>query len=404
MTGAIGVAGYVVLLASGYAYNLTFVQLGLTAFGRDPIGLSDVGVAVAMGGLAVTTCAVALTAGWRMRGWSLRPKLRAAAFAVVVQTALTACIGNVTTPVAFAGWLAVAAIALGLAIPSTFGLASDLVPVTVRGWVAAAITGAAYAGSIAILGEWDAQVLADRMAPMMAVGSIGLVGLVWLPGPGDRLIRALEGQARDDRFAVGRFVAPGAMRTMIVAAVLLFGVFFVDSLGFVRLVDSAYIGAAWQSADGFDRATLIGAHVLGAIAAGVLYTAFDERVLLPWIFGIFALVALMYVADIRVGIGGPSQVLVMPILYAVGVSLYTVVTFALWADLSTSANITWNVAVGVALSAWSATFLSTALALGWRTAGLDLDAHLSAVAAVGLVVLGLYGLRALVAPRTAVMS
>ena len=66
----------------------------------------------------------------------------------------------------------------------------------------------------------------------------------------------------------------------------------------------------------------------------------------------------------------------MPILYAVGVSLYTVVTFALWADLSTSADITWNVAVGVALSAWSATFLSTALALGWRTAGLDLDAHL----------------------------
>ena len=143
--------------------------------------------------------------------------------------------------------------------------------------------------------------------------------------------------------------------------------------------------------------------MLGAIAAGVLYTAFDERVLLPWIFGIFALVALMYVADIRAGIGGPSQVLVMPMLYAVGVSQYTVVTFALWADLSTSADITWNVAVGVALSAWSATFLSTALALGWRTAGLDLDAHLSAVAAVGLVVLGLYGLRAMVAPRATVM-
>ena len=103
MTRAIGVAGYVVLLASGYAYNLTFVQLGLTAFGRDRIGLSDAGVAVAMGGLAIATCGVALTAGWRMRGWSLRPKLRAAALAIAVQTALTASIGVVTTPVAFAG-------------------------------------------------------------------------------------------------------------------------------------------------------------------------------------------------------------------------------------------------------------------------------------------------------------
>lgn len=403
MTGAIGFVGYVVLLASGYAYNLTFVQLGLTSFGHDRIGLSDAGVAAAMGGLAVATCAVALAAGWRMRGWRLRAKLRAAAIAIVVQTALTAGIGSVTTPVAFAGWLAVAALALGLAIPATFGLASDLVATRMRGWAAAMITGAAYAGSILMLGEWDARLLADRLAPLMAVGAIGLVGLVSLPGPGDRLIRALERQARDDRFAVGRFAAPGAVRTLILAAVVLFGVFFVDSLGFVRLVDSAYIGAAWQSPDGFDRATLIGAHLLGAIAAGVLYTVFDERVLLPWIFGIFALVALMYVADIRAGIGGPSQVLVMPILYAVGVSLYTVVTFALWADLSTSADITWNVAVGVALSAWSATFLSTALALGWRTAGLDLDAHLSAVAAVGLVVLGLYGLRAMLAPRMTAM-
>ncbi len=401
MTGAIGVAGYVVLLASGYAYNLTFVQLGLTAFGRDRIGLSDVGVAVAMGGLAVATCAVALTAGLRMRGWSLRPKLRAAAFAVVVQTALTACIGNVTTPVAFAGWLAVAAIALGLAIPSTFGLASDLVPVAVRGWVAATITGAAYAGSIGILGEWDALVLADRLAPMMALGAAGLVGLAFVPGPLDRMVRALEGQAQDERFARGRFVAPGAMRRLVVAAFILFGVFFVDSLGFVRLVDSAYIGAAWQSPDGLDRAALVAAHLLGAAAGGVLYTVFDERVLLPWIFGIFALVALMYAADIRAGIGGPSQVLAMPVLYAVGVSLYTVITFALWADLSTSADITRNVAVGVALSAWSATFLSTAIALVWRTAGLDLDAHLSAVAAVGLLVIAAYGLRGLLKPRTA---
>lgn len=398
LTTAAGVAGYVGLMAAGYAYNLTFVQLGVTSLARDRVGLDPLGVTVAMGGLAVVTCVVALLAGWSMRGWPARRKIGVAAVAVTVQTVLTALVGLLESPAAFAIWLAVAAIALGVAVPATFGLASDLVPVPWRGHVAAAITILAYGGSIVFLGAWDALALAGLLVPAMAVGSLGLAVLAVAPGAPRRLVAAFEWQAADARFAQGRFVAPGATRRLAVAAAILFGVFFVDSLGFVRLADTAYIAAAWQSPEAFDRAALIGAHVAGAIAAGVLYTTFDERLLLPWIFGIFALVALMYVADVRAGIGGPSQVLAMPILYAVGVSLYTVLTFALWADLSTPATITWNVAVGVALSAWTATFLSTGVALAWRTSGLDLDAHLSTVAAVGILVVGAFVLRAVLRP------
>ncbi len=48
----IGVAGYTVLLAAGYAYNLTFVQLGLSALAAGPVGLTEHEVAVAMAGLS----------------------------------------------------------------------------------------------------------------------------------------------------------------------------------------------------------------------------------------------------------------------------------------------------------------------------------------------------------------
>jgi hypothetical protein len=398
MTSRIALAGYVGLLAAGYAYNLTFVQLGLTALGRDGLGLAEAHVAAAMGGLAIGTCLVALAVGWMISGWRLRGKLTVAAGAVTAQTALTAVVALVATPLAFTGWLVAAAFALGAAVPATFGLATDLVPVRSRGHAAAAVTALAYAGAIAFLADWDAVELGARLAPPMAAGSAALALLALAPGPLRPLVERLERQADEERFAQGRFVAPGVRRRLIVAAVLLFGVFFVDSLGFVRLVDTAYIAAAWQSPETLDRAALVAAHVAGALVAGLLYTSFDERFLLPWIFGIFALVALMYVTDIRLGIGGPSQVLVMPVLYAVGVSLYTVLTFALWPDLSTPDTVTRNVAVGVALSAWTATFLSTALAMAWRTAGVDLDRHFSSVAAVALLVLAAMWLRQLVAP------
>ena len=113
----------------------------------------------------------------------------------------------------------------------------------------------------------------------------------------------------------------------------------------------------------------------------------------PWVFGIFGLVAMIYVLDVR--LGAFSQALAMPILYAVAVSLYTVITFALWPDLSTPDTITRNVAVGVAISGWTATFASTALALVWRSSGMDFDRHLSMVAAVSLLAIAAFGARAL---------
>jgi hypothetical protein len=74
-----------------------------------------------------------------------------------------------------------------------------------------------------------------------------------------------------------------------------------------------------------------------------------------------------------------------PMLYAIAVSLYTVLNFALWADLSTPQTISRNAALGVALSGWTATFISTALAIQWRTEGMSLGQHLNIVAALSLL-------------------
>ena len=100
-----------------------------------------------------------------------------------------------------------------------------------------------------------------------------------------------------------------------------------------------------------------------------------ERQLFLWIFGIFAMGHLM----------GFGTSLGMPILYALAVSLYTVANFAIWADVSTPRTISRNTAIGVALSGWAATFLSTALSLQLADRGISLEAHLRLVDAVAMV-------------------
>ncbi len=393
LASAIGVLGYIALLAAGYAYNLTFVQLGLSALAAGPAGLSDSETAVAMASLALGTCLVALAVGMRLRGAGLRTKLRITVLVVAAQTLLTAVVPAIDGPATFWPWLGLAAVTLGFGVPASFGMATDLVPVRWRGMTAAAITALAYGGAIAFLGDWDPRFLAERLLPAMALGTIGLAALTLGLGPLGQLVDRLSAQAARPEYGRGRFSGPGVERRLVVAAGLLFAVFFVDSLGFMRLVESPFVTAAWQSSDLFDRGTLIGAHVAGALVGGILYSTFDERFLLPWVFGIFALVAMIYVLDVR--LGAFSQALAMSVLYAVAVSLYTVITFALWPDLSTPNTITRNVAIGVAISGWTATFVSTAVALAWRSSGMDFDRHLSSVAAVSLLVLAALGSRAL---------
>jgi hypothetical protein len=116
----------------------------------------------------------------------------------------------------------------------------------------------------------------------------------------------------------------------------------------------------------------------------VLYAALDERRLFPWIFGTFALVHLSYTFHTWL-LPGTATALGLPQLYALAVSMYTVVGFALWADLATPHTIGPVSALGVALSGWTATFLSTALAMQWRADGLALEAHFRLVGALAVL-------------------
>jgi MFS family permease len=408
------VAGYglfVSLMVAGYYYNITFVQLGLIDLGTRLVGMSETVVSMWMAALALVTLVVAVVTGVTMdrRGWSqdLRTKLRLLFGVVCIQFALTLVAPMIRSVPAFGAWIALASIGLGVGFPVSFSLASDLVSVPDRGYVAAAITAIAYFFANAIPLSWSVDVFSRVMVAAMAPGLLVLGILSFARF--DRLDAILHILGKQhERYGTGRFChrTPIQARSLAFAVpvVLMFGVFFIDSLGFLRIIDTpSLVLSSWQSPDFSTRLFIAIAHVVGAVMAGVVYANYSLSRIFLWTFALFALTHVMYTSDLRlagvfptIASGGTSPL--NPALYAIAVSFYTTLNFALWPDLSTPETIGTHSAIGIGVAGWLATFSSTALALYFQAADLTLLSHLNVVQALSLLLLfglavGLYARR-----------
>jgi MFS family permease len=408
------VAGYglfVALMVAGYYYNITFVQLGLIDLGTRLVGMSETVVSMWMAALALVTLLVAAVTGVTMdrRGWSMtiRTKLRLLFGVVCVQFALTLVAPMVRSVPSFGAWIVLASIGLGVGFPVSFSLAIDLVPVPDRGYVAAAITAIAYFFANAIPLSWSVDVFSRLMVAAMVPGILVLAVLSFVSF--DRLDSILSTLgSQHEAYGTGRFCHTNPVQArsfaFVVPVVLMFGVFFIDSLGFLRIIDTpSLLLSSWQSPDFSTRLLIAVAHVVGAVMAGVIYANYSLSRVFLWTFALFALTHVMYTSDLRIAAvfpaiarGGTSPL--NPALYAVAVSFYTTLNFALWPDLSTPETIGTHSAIGIGVAGWLATFSSTALALYFQAADLTLLSHLNVVQALSLLLLfglavGLYARR-----------
>ncbi|WP_265110903.1 hypothetical protein [Halosolutus halophilus] len=381
---------YVSALTAGYYYNLTFVQLGLTDLGTRGIGLSPGDVSMAMAILALLTLVAAVASGVLMdrRGWStdLYVKFRLLFLVVFVQLLLTIAAPHVSTVEQFVLWVIVCSMALGVGIPVTFSFMLDFVPVRDRGYVAAIVAGSSFFVAALYPIEWRIDefslVMSATMVPAVLVLAVLSVRRF-------RFVDRLASQHERDAFGTGRFCRPTPVRTASFAfwgpVLLMFGVFFIDSLGFLRIIETPlYIYTSWQSPDLSVRLFIAVLHVVGAFAAGIIYTNFDRNWLFLWVFGLFAFTHLLYVFHVQFG-AGDTPPLVLPMFYVLAVSFYTTLNFALWPDLSTPETIGTHTALGVGIAGWLATFSSTALALYSEGIGLSLLSHLTYVNALALL-------------------
>jgi MFS family permease len=373
--------------------------------------MSETVVSMWMAALALVTLVVAVVTGVTMdrRGWStdLRTKLRLLFGVVCIQFALTLVAPMIRSVPAFGAWIVLASIGLGIGFPVSFALAIDLVPVPDRAYVAAAITAIAYFFANAIPLSWSVDVFSQLMVAAMAPGVV-VLGILSFTSF-DRLDAILDILGKQhERYGTGRFChgTPIQARSLAFAVpvVLMFGVFFIDSLGFLRIIDTpSLLLSSWQSPDLSTRLFIAVAHVVGAVMAGVIYANYSLSRVFLWTFALFALTHVMYTSDLRIAevfpaIAGSGSSPLNPALYAIAVSFYTTLNFALWPDLSTSETIGTHSAIGIGVAGWLATFSSTALALYFQAADLTLLSHLNVVQALSLLLLfglavGLYARR-----------
>ncbi|MFP8957534.1 MFS transporter [Natrialbaceae archaeon A-CW3] len=381
---------YVAALTAGYYYNLTFVQLGLTDLGTREIGMSPEDVSIVMAVLALLTLVAAVGSGLVMdrRGWStdLYVKFRLLFLIILVQLLLTIAAPFVSTVEQFVFWVVVCSMTLGLGIPVTFSFMLDFIPIRDRGYVAAVVAGLSFFVAALYPVEWRIDEFSLVMSAMMVPAVLVLAAL---SVKRFAFVDVLARQYERSTFGTGRFCRPIPIRTLSFALwgpiLLMFGVFFIDSLGFLRIIEEPlYIYTSWQSPDLSVRLFIAVLHVVGALAAGVLYTNFDRNWVFFWVFGLFAFTHLLYVFDIQFG-AGETPALILPMFYVLAVSFYTTLNFALWPDLSTAETIGTHTALGVGIAGWLATFMSTALALYSEGIGLPLGSHLTYVNALSLL-------------------
>lgn len=384
-----GYALFIAMMSVGYYYNITLVQLGLVDLGERVLNLGKLAVANYMAGFALLTCGVAISVGWRMKASNMtrdfRRKLILALVVVFAQTVLTFALSLISDARSYALWIALAAIAIGTGVPVTFSMTSDLIPTRDRGYAAMAITAGTYFAANLLPSAWTVDVFRSQMLWIMIPGVLGFTALALGPFP---FVDELARQHEDPLFARGRYVKrweSGRLteNSRVFALIaLMFAIFFIDSLGFLRMTETpALMVNSWRASELQPRLFLAITHVVGALLAGIFYSHLDDKILFLWIFGIFALVHQGYGLQESLFPGGEGT-LGMPMLYALAVSMYTVVNFAVWADISTPSTISFNAAIGVALSGWTATFLSTGLAIRWRSAELSLGEHLQRVDAI----------------------
>ncbi|MGD8621588.1 MAG: hypothetical protein PVH60_06540, partial [Anaerolineales bacterium] len=297
----ISVAGYplfIGMMAVGYYYNITLVQLGLVDLGQRVLGMSQASVANHMAGFALLTCMVAIGYGWRMRtsGMSMQfqKKMLMAFFIILIQTLLTSALALVNDTTMYSVWIALTALAIGIGVPVTFSMTCDLIPVQDRGFVAMVITALTYFSANVLPSDWTIEVFRTQMLWIMIPGVLGFAGLVFGPFP---LLEKLAVQHKDPLFAHGRYVKDeGSGRLsenprVVALIVLMFAIFFIDSLGFLRMTETpAYMINTWRANELQPRLFIGSIHVIGALIAGIFYTHMDDKFLFLWIFGIFALV------------------------------------------------------------------------------------------------------------------
>ncbi len=340
----------IALLTGGYVFGVMLVQHGIPDYARNVVGMTENEISTCMVLLGIISCISAVITGILIDKYhlSLKTRFRINGLIMIVQMVATNTIYLAITTPLFIIWISIFSVLVGMMFPLSFSYMFFMIPVKHRGYVAGIITSGTYIISNVSPVAWDFGGMMNATAITAAPAIILMIVLFLKKG----LIESYE--ITPERSI--DYEKESNNNIFAVLVVLMFAIYFIDSFGFLRIInDTAIYNATWNGS--FDIRLLIAtAHVIPALLMGYLYQKHGEKIVLICTFAIFFVVDLLFMFY-------PSGLFLLfcASIYCAVVSFYTINTFAIWADNSNKENVATYSGIGVGVGGWLSSFLSTAI-------------------------------------------
>ncbi|MFO8017704.1 MAG: MFS transporter [Promethearchaeia archaeon] len=369
----IGVFFYLIIIVAGFTFIIKFIQLGIPDFIINHLNLSNIDVVGYMMLLALLTASICLIVGYIIDkfNWRVEEKIKILFLCFLIQTPLILSFLSFNSVPLFILWIILLGVVMGVETPISISLLRDFIRPKYRGIFAAVATAFIYSYGILSPFPWNIS------------GFIKEISLGLLPSiPIFAIIIVFKLFRNEEKKEI--FLAEGSFihynKGLLILA--LFGVIFVDSLGFLRIIETPEIYAnVWRG--GLEiKMFLVISHTGFALISGFLYTKSK-----PYLILIISL-WMIFLTDLFFALFNETIFLsqVLGILYCGAVSMYTIVLFALWADISAPESVGKFSGLGIGIGGWLMTFISTAFSFRFIDT-LSFSMHLLVSSAVSLTFL-----------------
>jgi hypothetical protein len=341
------------ILTVGYLTGLHLIQIGIPELADSKAHMPEEEVNLYMGIMALISCFLAVISGIFLNKMEINIYNRLCLVILCggVAAGIT-IVGNlISTPLQFEIWIILFSIILGITLPIPFTFVYYLIPKNHRGIVAGIITALAYFLGNLTWTSWTFSAFLMESG-MIGIPAILLMGWGFLNKSKLNTLDFFHTTKSIQKLYEGRFHDYNFKFFVIV----MFGIFFIDSFGFLRIIgESTIFYVTWYG----DLGTRFGfaiAHLSAALLMGYLYQKKG-----PKIVSLATLLGFVIVDSLWALYPSNGLMIVTSWMYCAVVSFYTINTIALWADISEEKNVSSRTAIGIGVCLWLASFMSTAI-------------------------------------------
>ncbi|MHA1819806.1 MAG: MFS transporter [Promethearchaeota archaeon] len=359
------------IMTSGYITSIKLIQLGLPDFGKRILGLDSGFVSIVMVLLGLAGLAGCILMGYLLYKfkWDIYKRLSVLLVGFMITDFLLILTDSVNSGTSYLIWMVLFGLAAGISTPVTFSLMFDLLPQKYRGLISGLFVASIYFLGAASMQEWKFEVFrGDPIRQLFIVPVIFLL-IIFLRPFSDTKIEENVNLPQKYNINFTSFL------------LLLSLILFIDSFGFLRVIgDPNILSETWQGPFSF-RLYIGLVHLISAILLGIFYDKIKPLNIL-----LISLILFM-VSDFMIGVfaWGTAVKYLYVLLYAPAVSAYTLVMFALIADMSNKDTIFKHIAIGIAIFGWFISYLSTGLSETLTLLNVSFSVHLVLTSALSLV-------------------